>query len=88
MYYLIAYNSITFANRIKKHFASDGDFVGILHTPKELSKGGCSYSVKVKPEKIKQVLDASNRFGFKIKGVYKQTGDGNYVEVESYDISG
>jgi hypothetical protein len=87
MYYLIAYNSITFANRIKKHFASDGDFIGILHTPKELSKGGCSYSVKVKPEKIKQVLDASNRLVINQR-VYKQTGDGNYVEVESYDISG
>ena len=47
MYYLIAYNSITFANRIK-HFASDDILSVFIH---QNCQGGCSYSVKVKPEK-------------------------------------
>lgn len=83
MYYLIVYSSITFANRIKKHFMYDGDYVAVLHTPKEISAGGCSYSVRVKPAKLKQVLDVSKEFGFKVRGVYKQTGEGEYTEVEN-----
>lgn len=81
MYCLIAYNSVTFANRIKNYFRYDGDYVGVIHTPVEISKGGCSYSVKVKPAKLEQVISVSRELGFKIKGVYRQTSDGRYVEV-------
>lgn len=83
MYYLIAFNSVTFANRIKKHFMYDGDYLGVLHTPSELTKGSCSYSVKVKPEKLQQVLDVSKEFDFKIKGVFLQSDDGKYIEVST-----
>ena len=81
MYYLIAYNSVTFANRIKNHFRYDGDYVGVIHTPSEISKGGCSYSVKVKPFKLQEVLAISNEYGFKIKGIFQQTDDNRYNEV-------
>jgi len=81
LYYYIAFNSITFANRIKNHFRYDGDYVGVMHTPSQFALGGCSYSVKVKPQKLQQVLAISDEFGFKIKGVFQQTSDGQYFEV-------
>ncbi|MDR0405572.1 MAG: DUF3343 domain-containing protein [Clostridiales bacterium] len=81
MYYLIVYSSVTFANRIKNHFQNDGDYIVVLHTPAGLSEGGCSYSVKVKPAKVGQVLRASGEYGFKIKGVFRQTEEGAYAEV-------
>ena len=86
MYYIIAYSSITYATRIRNYFKYDGDYVGMLHTPREISKGGCSYSIKVKPGKLEQVLEVSKQCGFKIKGVYLQTDADTYEEVE-YDLS-
>ncbi|MDD3766164.1 MAG: DUF3343 domain-containing protein [Eubacteriales bacterium] len=86
MYYLISYSSITYATRIKNFFKYDGDYVAMLHTPSQISKGGCSYSIKVKPHKVKQVLEVSKKCGYKIKGVYKQIDANTYEEVE-YDLS-
>jgi len=82
MYYYIAFNSITFANRIKNYFRYDGDYVGVMHTPSQFALGGCSYSVKVKPAKLQQVLAISEEFEFKIKAVFKQTDDGQFIEVK------
>jgi len=82
MYCLIVYGSITFANRVKKYFINDGDYVGIVHTPSEISKGGCSYSIKVKPQKLQEILEASNKFGFKIRGIYMQTEEGKFVPID------
>ena len=78
----IAYN-YNICKQNKKAFASDGDLSYSSYT-KGMSKG-LFYS-EGKPEK-KNKFNASNRLVLKQRG-YKQTGDGNYVEVESYDISG
>lgn len=81
MYYLVAYSSITFANGIKNYFKHDGDYIGVVHTPSELTKGGCSYSIKIKLNKLQQVINVSKEFGFKIKGIFQQLEDGRYIEV-------
>ncbi|OQB14060.1 MAG: hypothetical protein BWY15_01432 [Firmicutes bacterium ADurb.Bin193] len=81
MYYFIVFGSVTVASRIKKYFSHDADYLGVMHTPGEISNGGCSYCVKVKPSKLSQVLEASRKFGYKIRGIYKQTDDGKFFEV-------
>jgi len=82
MYYYIAFNSITFAMRIKNYFRYDGDYVGVMHTPSQFALAGCSYSVKVKPPKLHEVLAIANEFDFKIKGVFQQTSEGQFFEVK------
>ena len=81
MYYLITYSSATYALRIKNYFSRRKGNVGIIRTPCELAKGGCSYSVKVKAHMVDEVLQASEEMGFKSSGVFKQTEDGSYSEV-------
>ena len=81
MYNLIIYNSVTFAKRIKDYFRRDGDYLAVIQTPSMLSPGGCSYSVKVKTAKLREVLEASRDLGFKVKGVYLQDTDGKYTVV-------
>ena len=85
MYYLIVYSSITFAKRIQNHFKYDGDYLSVIQTPSELSQRGCSYSIKIKPRKLREVIDASGGCGFKIKGIFKQDGD-VYTEVNCDEI--
>jgi len=82
MYYFIVYSSVTYATRIRNYFKNDGSYIGLLHTPAEISPGGCSYSVKVKQHNAQKVVEISRRFGFKIKGIYRQTESGSYVEAE------
>jgi hypothetical protein len=80
LYYVI-YNSVTMANRIKNHFRFDKDYIGVMHTPSKISVSGCSYSLKCKPEKLREILAVSEEFGIKVKGVFRQTGPDEFVEV-------
>lgn len=75
MYYVL-FNSITMATRVRNHFKYEGVTLGMAHTPKEISKGGCSYSLIVKPVYLNNVLSAADDFGISVKGVYKQTESG------------
>lgn len=79
MYYVL-FNSITMATRLKNYFKYEGITVGMTHTPKEISSGGCSHSLIVKPEFLNAVLTAANDYGISVKGVYKQT-EGGFVKV-------
>lgn len=81
MYYYIVYSSITYANRVKSQFENESGYIGVVHTPIGISVGGCSYSVKVKQDKLGRVLDVSNHFGFKIKGVFQEHADNTFTEV-------
>ena len=80
-YYLVAYNSVTFANRINNHFKYRADFLGVVHTPKSLSQSGCSYSVKVRESLLHDVLEVSEGLGIKVKAVFYKGKDGKYREV-------
>ena len=80
LYYYIQFNSITTATRIKNHFRYDGDYVGVMHTPSEISKSTCSYSVKVKPHKLYQIVDIAHEMGYLIKAIHRQDEKGIFTE--------
>ena len=78
--YYVVYSSITFATRIKKYFEHSRYHVTLMHTPSEISKGGCSYAVRVKREALADVISISKSYRMRIRGVYKKVGD-SYFEV-------
>ncbi len=75
MYYVL-FNSITMATRIRNHFKYEGVSLYMAHTPKEISKGGCSYSIIVKPKYLEDILNVASEYGIAVKGVYEQTESG------------
>lgn len=79
--YFIIFNSVTLANRVKSYFQYDRAFVGMVHTPVAIGVNGCSYSLKVNREKVREVLSVADAMGIRVKGVYRQVGDNEYVEV-------
>lgn len=72
----IVFNSITLATRIKNHFRFSGQQVMLTHTPKEISNGGCSYSIVAEKSLTDEVIKAAEEYGIKILGIYEQTADG------------
>ncbi len=79
-YYIIAFSSITFAMRLKNHFKYEGDFVAVIHTPRSLGLNGCSYSVKVRKDKLNAVLKACQQIGITPKRTFRMRGN-EYYEV-------
>ena len=83
-YYLAIYSSVTLANRVKRQMAAKGDRVNVIHTPKSISKGGCSYALRFKKNRLPIVIQISQEFGIKIKSIYKESvmnGQKVYVPV-------
>ena len=81
MYYIV-YNSITFATGIKNKFRYDHEPITVLHTPAGISVGGCSYSIVVKTaSKALEVIKASEEYGVKVKGLYKQIDSENFEQL-------
>ena len=81
MYYIV-YSSITFATGIKNKFRYDSEKINIMHTPSEISGGGCSYCLEVESyEKALEILKASEEYGVNVKGLY-ETIDGTFVKKE------
>ena len=82
MYYIV-YSSITFATGIKNKFRYDPDLITVLHTPSGISKGGCSYSIAVKTaSKALEIIKASEEYGVKVKGLFKQTDSEEFEELK------
>lgn len=77
---IIIFASATTAARVKKILANEGFYSKVLQTPKQLSTGGCSFSVSSTAECIPRVREAAKKLGVKIKGIYEITGKG-YVDV-------
>lgn len=79
MYYIV-YSSITFATGIKNKFRYDREKINIMHTPSEISGGGCSYCLEVETyEKALEILKASEEYGVKVNGLYEKI-DGSFIE--------
>ncbi|NLM49778.1 MAG: DUF3343 domain-containing protein [Clostridiaceae bacterium] len=70
------FSSLTTVNRIKRYFQSHGEVVTILQTPKELSKGGCTYSIRLQERQLRLLRQAAEELGVKIKGIYRETQQG------------
>ena len=81
-YYLAIYSSVTLATRVQIPLGYVGENVGMLHTPISISKGGCSYALRFKKNKLPIVKKVSEQLGIKIKGIYKEIGNDCYKAYE------
>ena len=81
MYYLIVFDSITFAKRIRDKYRFGKDYISVMHTPSDISNGSCSYSVKVKEALVDRAIAAAKSNGYKINGVFKEDAEGNYKPI-------
>ena len=81
MFYYIVYNSITYANRVNELLNGYNGYAGVVHTPREISTGGCSYSIKATEDKFRQAVKISNENNILIKGAFKETEKGKFTEV-------
>ena len=63
--------SVTTANRIRSFLAREGCYVDVIQTPKRLSKGGCSYSLRFAERQLENVRRAAAELGATIKGIYE-----------------
>lgn len=69
---LLIFGSATTAKRVEKTVAKYGVIANVIHTPKSISKSGCSHSVKINEKDfgaVKQVLSNSD---VKVLGVFKE----------------
>lgn len=56
-------------------------YAGVVHTPREISIGGCSYSIKATDEKFRKALEYSKENNIKIRGIFKEVDKNKYAEV-------
>ncbi len=85
IYSLIVLTSVTAAKRVEKAAGNYSIRCSTMRTPKTLSEHGCSYSVKVNSENLRQVYSLAEKMGLKIYGVFREAkteGKINYVKVE------
>lgn len=81
LYYLIVCRSLTYAQRTIATLERAGISAYLLRSPKEISRTGCSHSVKIAQRNLKNALTALNRAGLSPTQVYATEGDGSYREV-------
>lgn len=67
----IVFSSVTMANRIKNKFSSPNNKLRIIHTPKKISHGGCSYSIVAAEDKLSEITDFCRNANIRISGIYK-----------------
>ena len=80
----IVTGSITSALRLSKAIEKQyGQITSVVHTPLEIKKSGCSYSVKTDFDDVEKVKKAANNAGVDIKGIYTEKAEGGGY----YDIS-
>ncbi len=85
-YSIIALSSVTAAKRVERLALENGIFCQTLHTPKIISKNGCSHSVRVKRHLTGDILGICSKLGIQVKGVYaERTVAKGRVEYEKID---
>lgn len=67
----IVFSSVTLANRIKNKFSDRKNKIRIIHTPKKISQGGCSYSIVATEDKLSEITDFCRNANIRISGIYK-----------------
>ena len=80
----IVTGSITSALRLSKAIEKQyGQITSVVHTPPDIKKSGCSYSVKTDFDDVEKLKKAANNAGVDIKGIYREKAEGGGY----YDIS-
>lgn len=83
-YCIIVLNSVTSAKRIEKTALKEGMLCQIIHTPKVISKFGCSHSVRVEERHYKRIMEIVNNMDVKYQGIYSELcekGECRYKEL-------
>ena len=81
LYYLIVCRSHTYAQPTASALDRAGISAHILRSPKAISGGGCSHSVKVSQRSLSGALVVLNKVGLSPERIYLTSGDGSYREV-------
>ena len=68
---IIAYKSITVANRAKKLMKRSGIEVSIIQIPASFGIKGCNYAVRLKRGDLKRALEISEEYGLKIRKYFE-----------------
>jgi len=79
--YLILCRSLTYAQKAAHVLERAGLTVSIQRAPKEISKEGCAYCVRVSERKIEAALDALRTTGTRFGRVYRKDPGGTLREV-------
>ncbi len=80
-YYLAVFSSITFANKIRKLLIGTPGFIALMHTPSSLSEKGCSYSLRFREEKLKDIENVASKHKIKIHAIYLEE-NGKYKKIK------
>lgn len=75
-YSIIALSSVTAAKRVERVALENGILCQTLHTPKIISKYGCSHSVRVKKNMTEKILLICNKLGIQVRGIYLEKSAG------------
>ena len=77
--------SVTSASRLAKHLEKAGCIdARVIHTPSEISSGGCSYSVSIPDKYLPLLSSMSSGKRIKIKNIYRYrpgNEDGDYIDI-------
>lgn len=80
-YALAAIGSITTAVKLKKNIMrTSGITASVVHTPSDINKGGCSYSLRFKQEYIPIVRQCADNSHIVIKGLFLEKQNGKEKE--------
>ncbi len=80
-YALAAIGSITTAVKLKKAIMRTGVVTpSVVHTPSEINKGGCSYSLRFKQDYIPIVKRSAENVHIIIKGLFLEVQNGEERE--------
>jgi len=79
--YLILCRSLTYAQKAAHVLERAGLTVSIQRAPKEISKEGCAYCVRVSERKIEAALGALRATGTRFGGIYRKDPNGMPREV-------
>ncbi len=82
---VIPVGSVTTASRLKKLLSKNGLYAEVIHTPRALNGGSCSYSVKTHRRNIATVKKFSQEYKLNIKGIYQE--EVREGEKKYYDLS-
>ncbi len=69
---LLMFSSVTAAKRIEKTIAKYGVLSTVVHTPKSISKSGCSHSVRISERNLTLVLKLLENSDVRPLGVFKE----------------
>ena len=79
---LVTIGSVTTASRAAKVISKAlGIRVQVVHTPAELNKGGCSYSIKFSDNYMMSVKRVVAEYKIPVRRWYSETGEHSYNDI-------